>query len=250
MKLVSWNVNGLRGCMDKGFMDFFQNQDADVFCVQETKLQEGQLDLQLPGYHQAWNYAEKKGYSGTAIFTKEQPVKTTQGIGVAEFDQEGRVLTVELAAAYVVTAYAPNSQRGLVRLDFRMGWDTAFRQYVDALATKKPVLISGDFNVAHMPIDLKNPQQNEGKEGYTTQERDDFSKLLASGFSDTFRSLHPDAVEYTWWTYMYNARENNVGWRLDYWLVSNDVLPKVASSVIEESVMGSDHAPCVIQINI
>lgn len=247
LKLISWNVNGLRACLGKGFMEFFQTADADVFCLQETKLQAGQVDLELPGYHQYWNYAEKKGYSGTAIFTKREPVSVTYGLGVPELDTEGRLITLEFPEYYVVTCYTPNSQEGLKRIDHRMRWEDAFRTYLVDLDRNKPVLVCGDLNVAHQAIDLKNPGPNRGNAGFSDQEREKFGMLLDSGFTDSFRYLHPDTVgAYSWWSYRFNARKNNAGWRIDYWLVSDRLRDNIREAAIASEVMGSDHCPVLL----
>lgn len=247
LKLISWNVNGLRACLGKGFMEFFQNADADVFCLQETKLQAGQVELELPGYHQYWNYAEKKGYSGTAIFTKRKPVSVTYGLGVPELDTEGRLITLEFPEYYVVTCYTPNSQEGLKRIEHRMRWEDAFRGHLVALDRNKPVLVCGDLNVAHQEIDLKNPGPNRGNAGFSDQEREKFGALLDSGFTDSFRYLHPDTVgAYSWWSYRFNARKNNAGWRIDYWLVSNRLRDNIREAAIASEIMGSDHCPVLL----
>ena len=247
LKLISWNVNGLRACLGKGFMEFFQTADADVFCLQETKLQAGQVDLELPGYHQYWNYAEKKGYSGTAIFTKREPISVTYGLGVPELDTEGRLITLEFPEYYVVTCYTPNSQEGLKRIDHRMRWEDAFRTYLVDLDRNKPVLVCGDLNVAHQEIDLKNPGPNRGNAGFSEQERKKFGMLLDSGFTDSFRYLHPDTVgAYSWWSYRFNARKNNAGWRIDYWLVSDRLRDNIREAAIASEVMGSDHCPVLL----
>lgn len=244
LKLISWNVNGLRACLGKGFMDFFQAADADVFCLQETKLQAGQVELELPGYHQYWNYAEKKGYSGTAIFTKEEPLSVTYGVGVPELDTEGRLITLEFSEYYVVTCYTPNSQEGLKRIDHRMQWEDAFRNHLVQLDQKKPVLACGDLNVAHQEIDLKNPGPNRGNAGFSDQEREKFTVLLGSGFTDSFRHCHPDLTgAYSWWSYRFNARKNNAGWRIDYWLVSDCLCSRIQEASIQSEVYGSDHCP-------
>ena len=244
MKYVSWNVNGLRACLQKGFMDFFQQVDADAFCLQETKLSAGQLDLELPGYHQYWNYAEKKGYSGTAIFTKKAPLSVTYGIGVPELDTEGRVITAEFEDHYLVTCYTPNAQRELARIDHRMAWEAAFSQFLTDLDSKKPVVICGDLNVAHKEIDLKNPSANRGNAGFSDQERGCFSALLERGFTDSFRHLNPEATGcYTWWSYMFKARQNNAGWRIDYFLVSDRVKDRIEAAPIYADIMGTDHCP-------
>jgi len=251
MKLISWNVNGLRACVQKGFLDFFHSADADFFCLQETKLQEGQITLDLPGYHQYWCCAEKKGYSGTAIFTKHTPLSVSYGLGVAELDTEGRLITLEYPEFYLVTCYTPNAQRGLARIDHRMRWDEAFRNYIAALDTKKPVILCGDLNVAHQEIDLKNPASNRGSAGFSDEERESFSKTLALGFTDTFRHLNPDATgAYTWWSYMFHARENNAGWRIDYFLVSDRVKDSVYKTPIYSDIFGSDHCPVGLEIDM
>lgn len=249
MNLISWNVNGLRACINKGFMDFFTDIDSDFFCLQEIKLQEGQIDLELPGYHQYWNYAEKKGYSGTAIFTKHEPLSVTNGIGQDEHDQEGRVITLEYDSFYLITVYTPNSQRGLTRLDYRMTWDDAFRDYLNGLQEQKPVIVCGDLNVAHQEIDLKNPQTNRKNAGFTDEERNKFTELLEAGFIDTFRHLYPDKVDaYTWWSYFANSRERNIGWRIDYFLISNELKGKIIDAEIYDHILGSDHCPVGLKI--
>mgnify|MGYP003018322674 CR=1 FL=1 len=249
MKLISWNVNGLRACMQKGFLDFFQETDADIFCLQETKLQEGQIALDLPGYHQYWNYAEKKGYSGTAIFTKEEPIQVTYGIGVEEHDHEGRVITAEFPEYYVVTCYTPNSQDGLKRLDYRMQWEDAFQAYLKELETKKPVIFCGDLNVAHQEIDLKNPKTNRKNAGFSDEERAKFTELLEAGFVDTFRYFYPDQEGiYSWWSYRFSARAKNAGWRIDYFCVSESLKDRLVDAKIHTEVMGSDHCPVELDI--
>ena len=249
MKFVSWNVNGLRACVQKGFMDYFHAVDADFFCLQETKLQEGQIELDLPGYEQYWCYAEKKGYSGTAIFTKHTPICVTNGIGVPELDNEGRVICLEYPDFYLVTCYTPNAQRELARIDHRMRWDEAFREYLQALDVKKPVVVCGDLNVAHNEIDLKNPKSNRGNAGFSDQERESFTKTLELGFTDTFRHLHPDTIDaYTWWSYMFNARKNNAGWRIDYFLVSNRLRGSIKETPIYSDILGSDHCPVGLEL--
>lgn len=251
MRFISWNVNGLRACVQKGFLDFFRQADADFFCLQETKMQEGQLELDLPGYEQYWNYAEKKGYSGTAIFAKHTPLSVNYGIGVPELDTEGRVITLEYENFYLVTCYTPNSQRELARIDHRMQWEDAFRQYMIALDQKKPVILCGDLNVAHNEIDLKNPSSNRGNAGFSDQEREAFGKLLDSGFVDTFRHLNPDVTgAYTWWSYMFKARANNAGWRIDYFVVSKRLENAIVAAPIHSEVMGSDHCPVELELNI
>ena len=249
MKLISWNVNGLRACIGKGFLEYFKSADADVFCLQETKLQAGQVDLDLPEYHQYWNYAEKKGYSGTAVFSKQEPLSVRYGLGVEELDHEGRLITLEFPDFFVVTCYTPNAQEGLKRIDHRMAWEEAFRAHLTELDGKKPVLICGDLNVAHNEIDLKNPGPNRGNAGFSDQEREKFSALLDTGFTDTFRFLHPDAAGmYSWWSYRFNARKNNAGWRIDYWLVSDCLRDRIEKAEIERDVYGSDHCPVTLII--
>ena len=243
MKLISWNVNGLRACVVKGFEESFGQLDADFFCLQETKMQQGQLDLQVEGYTSYWNYAEKKGYSGTAVYTRHTPLSVSYGIGVDEHDHEGRVITLEMADFYLVTVYTPNSQDGLRRLDYRMAWEDAFLAYLQALDAKKPVVVCGDMNVAHQEIDLKNPKTNRRNAGFTDEERAKFSHLLASGFTDTFRLLHPDEIKYSWWSYRFKAREKNAGWRIDYFLVSDRLTDRVRAAEIHNEIMGSDHCP-------
>ena len=251
MKFISWNVNGLRACMQKGFMDFFLQENADFFCLQETKLQENQIELDLPGYHQYWNYAQKKGYSGTAIFAKGLPLNVTYGIGVDELDTEGRVITLEYTDFFLVTCYTPNAQRELARIDHRMKWEDAFRAYLQDLDNKKNVILCGDLNVAHNEIDLKNPSANRGNAGFSDQERACFTKLLNAGFTDTFRHLHPDETgAYTWWSYMFNARKNNAGWRIDYFVVSDKLKSKINQTPIYADVFGSDHCPVGLQLDI
>lgn len=247
MKLVSWNVNGLRACMGKGFMDFFKEADADIFCIQESKLQEGQISLELPGYHQYWNYAVKKGYSGTAIFTKEEPLSVSYGLGLEEHDQEGRVITLEFPDFYMVTVYTPNSQDGLARLNYRMTWEEEFLKYLKKLEEKKPVIFCGDLNVAHKEIDLKNPRTNRKNAGFTDEEREKFSVLLENGFIDTFRYFYPDLKDaYSWWSYRFHAREKNAGWRIDYFLVSPQLKERLEDAVIYKDVFGSDHCPVAL----
>ena len=244
MKYISWNVNGLRACVGKGFMDYFTAMDADFFCLQETKLQGGQIDLPLDGYHQYWNYAEKKGYSGTAIFAKTPALSVAYGIGIPEHDTEGRVITLEYEDFYLVTCYTPNAQRELTRLDYRMEWETAFLAYLKGLDEKKPVILCGDLNVAHQPIDLKNPGANKRNAGFTDEERGAFTRLLENGFVDSFRYLYPDKTgAYSWWSYMFNARANNAGWRIDYFVVSARLAEKILEADIHADVMGSDHCP-------
>ena len=249
MKFVSWNVNGLRACVQKGFLEYFREVDADVFCLQETKMQAGQLELDLPGYHQYWNYAEKKGYSGTAIFTKKEPLKVTCGIGVEEHDHEGRVITAEYEEYYVVTVYVPNAQRELTRLAYRMEWEEAFLNYIRGLEEKKPVIYCGDLNVAHKEIDLKNPKTNRRNAGFTDEERNCFSKVLENGFVDTFRYFYPDLKDaYSWWSYMGQARSRNVGWRIDYFVVSETLKSKLEDAKIHSAVQGSDHCPVELDL--
>ena len=248
MILISWNVNGLRACEGKGFSDIFRQMDADFFCLQETKMQAGQLDLQFPGYQSYWNYAEKKGYSGTAIFTKHQPLSVAYGIGIDEHDHEGRVITLELADFYLVCCYTPNAQDGLRRLDYRMTWEDDFRAYLVRLDQQKPVILCGDLNVAHEEIDLKNPKSNRQNAGFTAQERQQFTNLLASGFLDSYRTLYPDRVEYSWWSYRFQARQKNAGWRIDYFVVSDRLMPQVADAKIHTEIFGSDHCPVELDL--
>lgn len=249
MKLISWNVNGIRACLQKGFMDFFEEADADIFCLQETKLQAGQHDLQLPGYHQYWNYAEKKGYSGTALFTKTEPVSVVYGMNVEEHDHEGRVITAEYEDFYVVTVYTPNSQRELTRLAYRMEWEAAFLEYINELKKKKGVIFCGDLNVAHKEIDLKNPKTNHKNAGFTDEERNCFTTVLENGYIDTFRYFYPDLTDaYSWWSYMANARAKNVGWRIDYFVVSENLKDRLSDARIHSAIMGSDHCPVELEI--
>lgn len=244
MKFVSWNVNGLRACIGKGFLDYFMGTDADVFCLQETKLSDGQLSLELPGYRLYWNYADKKGYSGTAVFAKEEPVSVTYGVGVPELDTEGRMITLEYPNFYLVTCYTPNAQRELARIDHRLSWDEAFRAKLTALDANKPVIVCGDLNVAHKEIDLKNPAANRGNAGFSDQERESFQKTLDLGFTDSFRYLHPEETgAYSWWSYMFHAREKNAGWRIDYFLVSNRAASQIREANIRSEILGSDHCP-------
>ena len=251
MKFISWNVNGLRACVGKGFQEAFDRMDADFFCLQETKLQQGQIDLPLPGYSQFWNYAQKKGYSGTAIFAKEAPLSVTYGLGVEELDTEGRLITLEYPDFFLVTCYTPNAQRGLTRIDHRLKWDEAFRNYLSALDQKKPVIACGDLNVAHQEIDLKNPASNRGNAGFSDEERESFGRLLEAGFTDTFRYLNPDATgAYSWWSYLVRAREKNAGWRIDYFLVSNRIAEKIAATPIYSDILGSDHCPVGLEIDL
>ena len=249
MKFISWNVNGLRACMQKGFLDFFEQADADFFCLQETKLQQGQIQLELPGYEQYWCYAEKKGYSGTAIFTKHRPLNVSYGIGVPELDTEGRLITLEYPDFFLVTCYTPNAQRELARIDHRLHWEEAFREYVTTLDQQKSVVICGDLNVAHNEIDLKNPASNRGNAGFSDQERNAFNALLEKGFTDTFRYLYPDKTgAYSWWSYMFNARANNAGWRIDYFLVSDRLREQIQGASIHGDVFGSDHCPVELEL--
>ena len=250
-KLISWNVNGLRACVGKGFLEYFKEADADAFCLQETKLQEGQIDLELPGYHQYWNYAEKKGYSGTAVFVKEEPLSVRRGIGIAEHDTEGRVLTLEYPEYYLVTCYTPNSQNELARLPYRMCWEDAFRSYLKSLEMEKPVIFCGDLNVAHQEIDLKNPKTNRKNAGFSDEERAKFSELLDAGFIDTYRYFYPDTEGvYSWWSYRFKAREKNAGWRIDYFCVSECLKDRLKSASIHTEVMGSDHCPVELEIDL
>lgn len=250
MKFISWNVNGLRACVQKGFLDFFHTIDADFFCIQESKLQEGQIDLDLPGYHQYWNYAEKKGYSGTAIFAKKEPISVAYGIGMEEHDKEGRVITLEYDNFYLVTCYTPNSQNELARLPYRMTWEDDFLAYLKKLDAVKPVILCGDLNVAHEEIDLKNPKTNRKNAGFTDQERQKFTELLAAGFTDTFRHVYPDVTgAYTWWSYLRKARANNAGWRIDYFVISNRLTPNIESATIYNEIFGSDHCPVGLELN-
>ena len=248
-KMISWNVNGLRACLGKGFLEYLKETEADIFCIQESKLQEGQVDLELPGYHQYWNYAEKKGYSGTAMFTKEEPVSVTYGLGIEEHDHEGRVITAEFPEYYVVTCYTPNSQDGLKRLDYRMQWEDAFRAYLKELETKKPVIFCGDLNVAHQEIDLKNTKTNRKNAGFSDEERAKFTELLEAGFVDTFRYFYPDQEGiYSWWSYRFSARAKNAGWRIDYFCVSESLKDRLVDAKIHTEVMGSDHCPVELDI--
>lgn len=249
MKFISWNVNGLRACVQKGFLDFFNNIDADFFCIQESKLQVGQIDLDLPGYHQYWNYAEKKGYSGTAIFAKNEPLSVSYGIGIDEHDKEGRVITLEYDNFYLVTCYTPNSQNELKRLPYRMQWEDDFREYLKTLDAKKPVVLCGDLNVAHNEIDLKNPKNNRKNAGFSDEERSKMTELLGSGFTDTFRYFYPDAEGiYSWWSYRFKAREKNAGWRIDYFITSKRINDKLKKATIHTDVLGSDHCPVEVDI--
>ena len=243
MKLISWNVNGLRACQGKGFSETFKMLDADFFCLQETKMQAGQFDLQFDGYQSYWNYAEKKGYSGTAIFSRYQPLSVSYGIGIDQHDHEGRVITLEMEQFYLVTCYTPNSQDGLRRLDYRMTWENDFRNYLKSLDAKKPVIVCGDLNVAHEEIDLKNPKTNRQNAGFTDEERQQFTQLLSSGFIDTFRTLYPEQVTYSWWSYRFQARQKNAGWRIDYFVTSERLRDRIADAKIHTEIMGSDHCP-------
>ncbi|MEJ5965899.1 exodeoxyribonuclease III [Flavonifractor porci] len=250
MKLITWNVNGLRACLGKGFLDIFQEMDADAFCLQETKLQPHQIELDLPGYHIYWNSAEKKGYSGTALITKTEPLTVTYGLGIPEHDTEGRVITAEYADFYLVCCYTPNAQNELARIDYRMQWEDDFRAYLMALDQKKPVVLCGDLNVAHEEIDLKNPKSNRGNAGFSDQERGKMTMLLQSGFADSFRVLYPDKTgAYTWWSYRFNARKNNAGWRIDYFIVSERLMPRVKDQIIHADVTGSDHCPVELDLD-
>lgn len=274
MKFISWNVNGIRACVKKGFLDFFNEADADIFCIQESKMQEGQLDLELPGYHQYWNYAVKKGYSGTGIFTKEEPMNVFYGLGIEEHDQEGRVITLEFEDYYFITVYTPNSQSELARLSYRMKWEEDFLAYLkkleetkpvifcgdlkesqpsltqEAKPKKKPIIICGDFNVAATELDLKNPKNNVKNAGFTPEEREKFKTLLDSGFTDSYRYLHPDTEKYSWWSYRFKVRERNAGWRIDYFLTSDSIKDKIKDAEILTDVMGSDHCPIELDIDI
>ncbi len=250
MKFISWNVNGFRSCLGKGFTDFFAEQEADFFSIQETKMQPGQADFSPEGYHCFWNSAEKKGYSGTAIFTKHEPISVFYGIGIPEHDREGRAITLEYDNFYLLNVYTPNAQRELARLDYRMQWEDALREYVKTLDSRKPIIYCGDLNVAHEEIDLKNPKNNHFSAGFSDEERGKFSMLLSSGFTDTFRKLYPDTVKYSWWSYMMKAREKNVGWRIDYFVVSDRIFNRVTDSRIFTEVMGSDHCPVYLDIDI
>ena len=244
MKIVTWNVNGLRACLNKGFLDFFHSVDADMVCLQETKLQPHQIELDLPGYQLFWNSAEKKGYSGTALFTRVPPLAVTYGMGLEEHDHEGRLITAEFTDFYLVCCYTPNAQEGLARIDYRMRWEDDFRAYLTELDRAKPVILCGDLNVAHQEIDLKNPGPNRGSAGFSDQERGQMTRLLESGFTDSFRALYPDRTgAYTWWSYRFNARKNNAGWRIDYFIVSDRLAPRVSEQIIHSQVAGSDHCP-------
>ena len=244
MKLISWNVNGIRACVQKGFLDFFKEVDADIFCIQESKLQEGQINLEIEGYNQYWNYAEKKGYSGTAIFTKKEPLSVRYGLGIEEHDKEGRVITLEFEEFFMITVYTPNSQNELARLDYRMNWEDDFRKYIKGLEEIKPVILCGDLNVAHKEIDLKNPTTNRKNAGFTDEEREKFTELLNEGFIDSFRYFYPDTKGvYSWWSYRFNARKNNAGWRIDYFIVSKLLQDKLEDAKIHTEILGSDHCP-------
>lgn len=251
MKLISWNVNGIRACVQKGFLDFFNEIEADIFCIQESKMQKGQLELELEGYYQYWNYAEKKGYSGTAIFTKKEPISVMYGINIEEHDKEGRVITLEFDNFYMVTVYTPNSQNELARLDYRMEWEEDFRKYLKNLELKKPVIVCGDMNVAHKEIDLKNPKTNHKNAGFTDEEREKFTILLESGFTDTYRYFYPDVADiYSWWSYRFSARAKNAGWRIDYFLTSKVLNDKLINAKIHTEVLGSDHCPIELDIEL
>ena len=247
MKLISWNVNGIRACVKKGFLDYFNEQDADIFCIQETKLQEGQIDLNLEGYYQYWNYAKKKGYSGTAIFSKKKPLSVSYGLNIEEHDQEGRIITLEFENFYMITVYTPNSQTELARLDYRMKWEDDFKAYLKDLNIRKPVILCGDLNVAHKEIDLKNPKNNINNPGFTVFEREKLTNLLDEGFIDSFRYLYPDKeFIYSWWSYRFNARKNNAGWRIDYFLTSDKLQDKIEDALIDTEILGSDHCPVIL----
>lgn len=251
MKFISWNVNGLRACDGKGFREIFANLDADLFCLQETKMQPGQLDIAFDGYQSYWNSAEKKGYSGTAIFTRHEPLRVAYGLGIEEHDKEGRVITLEMDNFFLVTVYTPNSQDGLRRLDYRMEWDDAFRDYLKKLDAEKPVVVCGDMNVAHQEIDLKNPKTNRRNAGFTDEEREKFSCLLRDGFTDTFRFFYPDQTDiYSWWSYRFKAREKNTGWRIDYFLVSDRLQPQLTGAKIHTDIYGSDHCPVEVEVDL
>ena len=251
MRLISWNVNGLRACVGKNFMEDFRTLDADIFCLQETKLQEGQIELELPGYEQYWNSAVKKGYSGTAIFTRVKPISVSYGMGIEEHDQEGRIITLEFDSFYMITVYTPNSKQELERLEYRMQWEDDFRDYLKELDAVKPVILCGDLNVAHEEIDLKNPKTNRKNAGFTDEERTKMTELLAAGFTDSFRYLHPDATDiYSWWSYRFKARQNNAGWRIDYFIVSDRIKDKIQKAEILTDIMGSDHCPVLLEIDL
>ncbi|MBE4908424.1 exodeoxyribonuclease III [Bacillus luteolus] len=251
MKMVSWNVNGIRACVGKGFLDYFHSVDADIFCLQETKLQEGQINLDLEGYHQYWNYAEKKGYSGTAIFTKEKPISCSYGVGTNDSESEGRIITLEFKDFYLVNVYTPNSQRDLARLSVRLEWEVNLRNYLIDLNNEKPVILCGDLNVAHQEIDLKNPKPNTGNSGFTDEERGEMTKLLSAGFIDSFRHLYPDQIDsFTWWSYMNKVRERNIGWRIDYFIMSERLASLLKDSQIHSEILGSDHCPVCIEVEL
>ncbi len=251
LKLISWNVNGLRACVGKGFADIFKSLNADFFCLQETKMQQGQLDLEFDGYHSYWNYADKKGYSGTAIYTRHKPVAVTLGMGIDEHDHEGRIVTLEMEQFYLVCVYVPNSQDELRRLDYRMKWEDDFRDYLTGLNRNKPVIVCGDLNVAHEEIDLKNPKTNRRNAGFTDEEREKMTRLLESGFTDSFRHFYPDTANvYSWWSYRFRAREKNAGWRIDYFLASNDIAPRMTDAKIHTEIFGSDHCPVELDLDI
>ena len=249
-KFVSWNVNGIRAAIKKGFIESFEELNPDIIGLQEIKLSEGQLDLELPGYYMYWNYAEKKGYSGTAVFTREEPLSVSYGLGIEEHDKEGRVITLEFPDYYFITCYTPNSQRGLARLDYRMEWEEAFLKYINTLNSEKSVVLCGDLNVAHKEIDLKNPESNRRNAGFSDEERDKFTKLLEAGYTDTFRYLYPDKEEYSWWSYFRQARDRNIGWRIDYFVVSKVLEDKIVEASIHQSIMGSDHCPVSVELNL
>ncbi len=251
MKLISWNVNGIRACLEKGFLDVFRELDGDFFCLQETKAQREQVNMDLPGYHQFWYSAEKKGYSGTAIFAKKEPLSVTYGVGVEELDHEGRLICLEYDSFYLLTCYTPNAQDGLKRLDFRIAWEDAFRAYLKSLDEKKAVIVCGDLNVAHNEIDLKNPKTNRGNPGFSDEEREKFTELLASGFTDTFRYLYPELKDaYSWWSYRFNARKNNTGWRIDYFLTSDRLRERITAAEIHNTIYGSDHCPVSLELSM
>lgn len=250
MKFISWNVNGLRACVGKGFCEIFESLNADFFCLQETKMQEGQLDITFPGYESYWNYADKKGYSGTAVFTKHKPLSVTYGFGIDEHDHEGRVITLEMESFYLVTVYTPNSQDGLRRLDYRMRWEDDFQTHLHKLDEIKPVIVCGDLNVAHQEIDLKNPKTNHKNAGFTDEERAKMTQLLENGFMDSFRTLYPEQITYSWWSYRFRAREKNAGWRIDYFLLSNRLRDQLSDAKIHTEIFGSDHCPVEVDVNI
>ena len=250
MKFISWNVNGLRACVGKGFCEIFESMNADFFCLQETKMQEGQLDISFPGYESYWNYADKKGYSGTAVFTKHKPLSVTYGLGIDEHDHEGRVITLEMESFYLVTVYTPNSQDGLRRLDYRMRWEDDFQAHLHKLDESKPVIVCGDLNVAHQEIDLKNPKTNRKNAGFTDEERAKMTQLLENGFMDSFRTLYPEQITYSWWSFRFRAREKNAGWRIDYFLLSNRLRDQLSDAKIHTEIYGSDHCPVEVDVNI